>query len=158
MPRSSSSGSSISKRSDSSNQLGPRAPGAGGEPERPPLEDRPGTVENRARMAGGIHRQPAAGTQWPPGGQHALRLFRECDDLLMAEPEANARRLLGFCRAVLAGRRARHQNEHLAGFVIAEPHLADLPFGLAGRERRLARGTLDKLDPLGLQHLVKAND
>src|SRR6266850_720471 len=147
MPSSSSSGSSTRRRSISS--------ASWGEPVECRLEDRPGTVENRARMAGGIHREPAARAQWAPGGQYVLGLLRERGDLLMAEPEANARGVFGR-RAVLArGGLAGHQDEHLAGFVVSESHLADLPFGLPGREPGLAGSPFKRLDPLGFQHLVE---
>ncbi len=41
--------------------------------------------------------------------------------------------------------------------MIAETHLADLPFGISRRERTVARRPLSHLDPLRLEHLVDAN-
>src|SRR5487761_1031895 len=123
MPTSSRSGSSTRRRSIAS-------PSRGTFCDRPVLEDRPGTVEHRARVAGWIHRQAAPRAQRAPGGQDVLSLLGEGHPLLMAEPEANAGRVLRR-RAVLAGGGlARHQDEHLAGLVVAETHLADLPLRL----------------------------
>src|SRR5258708_2539031 len=150
MPSSSSSGSSTRRRSIRSASWGRSF-------ERPRSEDRPGTVENRARMAGGIHRQAAAWAQGAPCGQQVFRLFRESDDLLVAEPEANARGVLGL-RLLAGGGLAGYQDEHLACFVVAETHLADLPLGLPGREPSLAGNAFRALDPLGFEHLVEAND
>src|SRR5256885_921242 len=116
MPRSSSSGSSTSRRS-----IAP-ASGAGWF-ERPALEDRPGTVEDRARMAGWIHGQTAPRAERTPRGQHRLGLLGEGDDLLVAQPEPDATGVLRR-RAVLAGcRLAGDQHEHLARLVVAEAHL-----------------------------------
>src|SRR5487761_1370981 len=150
MPRSSRSGNSTRRRSVS--------PASDARSlERPRLEDRPGTVENRARMAGGIHGQAAAGAKRAPGREHVFRLLGKGNDLLVAEPEANARSA-PRSGAVLAGcRLAGDQDEHLAGFVVAQTHLAALPFGLAGGECGLARGSRGGIDSLGLQHLMNAD-
>src|ERR1035437_5852712 len=144
------SGSSARRRSIASASWGAPC-------ERPGLEDRPGTVADRARVAGGVDRKSAAWAQWAPRRQDRLGLLGERDHLLMAEPEADTGRVLR--RAVLAGcRLAGHQDEHPPLFVIAQAHLANLPFRLAGREGSLARRPLRHLDPLRLHHLMEAHD
>src|ERR1700674_5804965 len=98
---------------------GPRGCGAG-EALRPRLEDRPGTVGDRAGMTCGIDRQPAARAEGTTGGQDRLGLLGERDHLLMAEPEPNARS--ADLSDLLAGRRlAGDENEHAPGLVVAEP-------------------------------------
>src|SRR6202049_4683354 len=125
--------------------------------EAPRLEDRPGTVGDRAGMAGGIDRQPAARAEGTAGGQDRLRLLGERDHLLMAEPESDARGAdLG---SLLASRRlARHQHEHAPRLVVPEPHLPDLPFRLAWHEGGIPRLSLRRLDALRFHHLVEAKD
>src|ERR1700737_4086543 len=74
-------------------------------------EDRPGTVVDRAGVAGWVHGPAAARAERAARREHRLRLFRERDDLVGAEPEAHARRVV--CRAFLPGRSlARDQDEH----------------------------------------------
>src|ERR1700694_5963574 len=87
----------------------------------PALEDRPGTVGDRAGVAGGIDRQPAARAERTSGSQDRLGLLGGGDHLLMAAPEPDARSAdLGD---LLAGRRlAGDENEHAPGLVVAEPH------------------------------------
>src|SRR6202011_5456064 len=89
-------------------------------------EDRPGTVVDRAGVAGWVHGQAAARAQRAARREHRLRLFRERDDLVGAEPEAHARRVVG--RAFLAGRPlARDQDEHAPVLVVSKAHLTYLP-------------------------------
>src|ERR1700674_491097 len=149
------SGSLASRRSVAwTFRWGPRDSGAG---EALALEDRPGTVGDRAGMAGGIDRQPAARAQRPACGEHLLRLFGEGNNLLVAQPEADARRVcLGGLLA--GGRLAGDQHEHAPRLVIPEAHLSNLPFRLPGHERRVTRLPLRHLDALCLHHLVKADD
>src|SRR5437879_4437146 len=141
------SGSSVSRRS---------ASGAGSRPWD--SEDRPRAIHDRARMAGGVHREPASRAQWAAGGEHLAGLLREVHGLLVAEPEPHAgdvvyRLFLGF-RGL-----ACDQNEHLTRLVVAEAHLSNLPFGLTrlGGDvaSKVARLRLGRLEALGLEHLVK---
>src|SRR5207302_7239012 len=128
-------------------------------------EDRPGTVHDRTGMAGGIHWQTTSRAKWPAGGKHRLSLLREGDHLVVAEPEAHARRVVRgrrLCRLGRLGRGslARDQDDHLAGLVIAQAHLADLPLGLVrlGAAQRGLRRLLRRFDLLGLEHLVQAQE
>src|SRR2546428_12425535 len=82
-------------------------------------EDRSGTVVDRARVAGGVHRQPAARAQRAARGQHALGLLGEFGRLLVAEPEAHARSLVA--RALVARRAfAGDEGEHAPLLVVTE--------------------------------------
>src|SRR5947199_8183805 len=99
-------------------------------------EDGPCTVHDRAWVAGRVHGEAASGAERPPRGQDGLGLFRKRDHLVVAEPEAHRWGIfVGWERftRIAGGRLAGDEDEHLAGVVVAEPHLADLPLGLAGR-------------------------
>src|SRR5579864_2198544 len=128
------------------------------------LEDGSGAIHDRARMAGRVHGQPAARAERAPRGQHGLSLLGEGDDLLVAEPEADAGRIVaGGGSWLLAGfRRGRtlagHEYEHAPGFVVAEAHLADLPLRLAGDVLARLGRRLGLVDALSLHHLVQADD
>src|SRR6267378_3523724 len=120
-------------------------------------EDRAGTVFDRTRVAGGVHRQPAAWAQRAAGGQHALGLYGEFGRLLVAEPEAHARSLLA--RARVARRAfAGDQDEHAPVLVVAQSHFTDLPLGLAGQERAAARSRVHAFDALVGHHLLQADE
>src|SRR5207302_4963692 len=96
-------------------------------------EDRAGTVVDRARVAGGVHRQAAARAQRAAGGEHALGLLREVGRLLVAEPEADAGRLLA--RSLVARRAfARDEDEHAPVLVVPQPHLVLLQLRLSVQE------------------------
>src|ERR1700674_1345017 len=96
-----------------------------------------------------------------------LRFLRERDDLVVAEPEPNARgvALVGGARRA-PGRRflltdrslARDQDEHPASLVVAKPHLADLPFRLPWYEPTGRPGVFGHGDSLRLHHLVQPDD
>src|SRR5258708_33218315 len=94
-------------------------------------------------MAGGIHGEAAAWAKGTARAQHGLGLLREGNDLLVAEPEPDARRVIAG--AFLAGRPlARDQNEHAAGLGVPETPFADLPLPLA---RLPAARTRCRCDP-----------
>src|SRR5260370_6231714 len=106
-------------------------------------------------MAGGVHRQAAARAWWPARAQHGLGLLGERDDLLGAEPEADAGRVVDS--AFLAGGAlARDEHEHAPVFVVSEAHLADLPLPLAGLKPRVAGGGLDRPAALERDHVAGA--
>jgi hypothetical protein len=105
-------------------------------------------------MAGRIHGQTAARAQGPARAQHGLRLLGEGDDLLGAQPEADAWGVVAG--ALLAGcALARDEDEHAPIFVVPEPHLADLPLRLAGLKARIRSGGGDPLDALVRDHLLE---
>src|SRR5207245_4447006 len=120
-------------------------------------EDRSVPLVARAWGAGWIHRQAAARAQRAARREHRLRLFRERDDLVGAEPEAHAGRIVR--RAFFAGRSlACNQDEHAPVLVVPEAHLADLPLWLTRLEPRLGQGRIDALDALGRHHLLEPDD
>src|SRR6266852_8925047 len=121
-------------------------------------EDRPRAIGYRARVAGRVHREPTPRAQRATGGQDRLRLLGEGDYLVVAEPEAHARRVARGALRTLFARRALagDQDEHPAGFVVAEAHLSDLPLGLARLEADVCGRPGGGLDALRLDHLVQA--
>src|SRR2546428_10793861 len=58
-------------------------------------EDGACTVHDRAWVAGRVHREAASRAERPPRGQDGLGLLRERDHLVVAEPEAHRRRIVG---------------------------------------------------------------
>ena len=108
-------------------------------------------------MAGGVHGEAAARAKGTARAQHGLGLLGEGDDLLVAEPEADAGRVIAG--AFLAGGPlACDQNEHVAVFVVPETHLADLPLRLAGLQSRLTTCRCDSFETLRLDHLLEPDD
>src|SRR5256885_13529330 len=125
-------------------------------------EDGPCTVHDRAWVAGRVHGQAASRAERPPRGQDGLGLFRKRDHLVVAEPEAHRWGIVGegSLTRIAGSRLAGDEDEHLAGVVVAEPHLADLPLGPAGPRVVGSRlgGALRSLDLLCLHHLVNTDE
>src|SRR4029077_12238451 len=89
-------------------------------------EDRPRAIGDRAGVAGWVHGESAAGAERPSGGQDRLGLLREGDHPVVAEADTTRWGIPGGGLFALVARRAlaRNQDEHPAGFVVAEAHLA----------------------------------
>src|SRR5579859_2836996 len=87
--------------------------------------DRSRAIGRGAGMAGGIHRQPAAGAVGPAGGQDLFGLTDERSGLGDAEPELGGRRLV-------LERLLGDHDEAVLGLVVAHAQLTGVPNRLEG--------------------------